>query len=117
MRIVLAIAAALCLMLAGCFANPFSSTPEPEIPLPKTQLSPVAQFISMNNTGAQASIDDEAFGGVVDVMVEGSFTSAAGRDCRKAVVSRPPQGAEIVILCRQGEGWEVMPRVWGRGLD
>ena len=61
--------------------------------------------------------DDPAFGGLVDVMVEGSFTSATGRDCRRAVVSRPPHEAEIVVLCRQGESWELMPRVWGRGLD
>lgn len=113
----IALMAALCLMLTGCFANPFGRDAEPETPLPQAPLSPVAQFISMNNAGAQASIDDEAFGGMVDVMVEDSFTSAAGQDCRKAVVSRPPQGTEIVVLCRQGEGWEIMPRVWGRGLD
>ena len=93
------------------------SSPAPEVPMPETPLSPVPQFISMNNAGAQASIDDPAFGGTVDVMVEGSFTSASGRDCRRAVVSQPPHEAEIIILCRQGEGWELMPRVWGRGLD
>lgn len=116
MRIFL-IPAALCLLLGGCLASPFGTTPAPEEPTPETPLSPVPQFISMNNAGAQASVDDPAFGGVVDVMVEGSFTSASGRDCRRAVVSQPPHEAEIVILCRQGEGWELMPRVWGRGLE
>ena len=111
------IPAALCLLLSGCFANPFGTSPAPETPIPETPLSPVPQFNSMNNAGAQASIDDPAFGGLVDVMVEGSFTSASGRDCRRAVVSQPPHEAEIVILCRQGEGWELMPRVWGRGLE
>ena len=117
MRIIPAFTVALCLLLGGCLGNPFGSAPAPEEPAPETPLSPVAQFISMNNTGAQASIEDPAFGGLVDVMVEGSFTSATGRDCRRAVVSRPPHEAEIVILCRQGENWELMPRVWGRGLD
>ena len=112
-----ALSAALCLLLGGCLANPFARTPAPEEPVPAAPLSPVPQFIAMNNAGAQASIDDPAFGGMVDVMVEGSFTSASGRDCRRAVVSRPPHEAEIVILCRNGETWELMPRVWGRGLD
>lgn len=116
MRIFL-IPAALSLLLGGCLANPFGSSPAPEVPMPETPLSPVPQFISMNNAGAQASIDDPAFGGTVDVMVEGSFTSASGRDCRRAVVSQPPHEAEIIILCRHGDGWELMPRVWGRGLD
>ena len=107
----------LSLLLSGCLASPFGSADAPEVPIPETLLSPVPQFISMNNSGAQASIDDPAFGGVVDVMVEGSFTSASGRDCRRAVVSQPPHEAEIVVLCRQGEGWELMPRVWGRGLE
>lgn len=108
---------ALSIVLSGCLASPFGSTDAPEVPIPETPLSPVPQFISMNNAGAQASIDDPAFGGVVDVMVEGSFTSASGRDCRRAVVSQPPHEAEIVVLCRQGDGWELMPRVWGRGLE
>ena len=117
MRISPVFTAALCLLLGGCLANPFGSAPAPEASMPETPLSPVAQFISMNNKGAQASIDDPSFGGLVDVMVEDSFTSATGRDCRRAVVSRPPHEAEIVVLCRQGESWELMPRVWGRGLD
>ena len=117
MRMFPALSAALCLLLGGCLANPFARTPAPEEPVSAAPLSPVPQFIAMNNAGAQASIDDPAFGGMVDVMVEGSFTSASGRDCRRAVVSRPPHEAEIVILCRNGEAWELMPRVWGRGLD
>ena len=63
MRIIPAFTVALCLLLGGCLGNPFGSTPAPEEPAPETPLSPVAQFISMNNTGAQASIDDPAFGG------------------------------------------------------
>lgn len=111
------VSATLCLLLGGCLANPFGNSAAPENPIPEVPLSPVPQFISMNNAGAQASIEDPAFGGLVDVMVEGSFTSASGRDCRRAVVSQPPHEAEIVILCRRDEGWELMPRVWGRGLD
>ena len=117
MRMFPALSAVLCLLLGGCLANPFARTSAPEVPAPAEPLSPVPQFISMNNAGAQASIDDPAFGGTVDVMVEGAFTSASGRDCRRAVVSRPPHEAEIVILCRNGEEWELMPRVWGQGLD
>ena len=64
MRIIPAFTVALCLLLGGCLGNPFGSTPAPEEPAPVTRLSPVAQFISMNNTGAQASIDDPAFGGL-----------------------------------------------------
>ena len=117
MRMFPALIAAFSLLLGGCLANPFASAPAPEETVPAVPLSPVPQFISMNNAGAQAAIDDPAFGGMVDVMVEGTFTSASGRDCRRAVVSRPPHEAEIVILCRNGEEWELMPRVWGQGLD
>ena len=60
MRIFL-VPVALCLLLSGCFANPFGKPDAPETPIPETPLSPVPQFISMNNAGAQASIDDPAF--------------------------------------------------------
>ncbi len=105
------------LILGGCFANPFGKTSIPEVPAPAAPLSPVAQFISMNHAGAQASIEDAAFGGQVDVTVESTFTAASGRNCKRAVVSQPPHEAEIIILCREGEDWEMMPRVWGRGLN
>ena len=108
---------AFCLLVSGCVANPFGKNTERELPQPVPQLSPAPQFISLNNAGAHASIEDPAFGGLVDIMVEESFKSASGRDCRRAVVSQPPHESEIIILCRQGESWELMPRIWGRGLE
>ena len=116
--IIRALALVLCLLVTGCMPRFFGTSEEqaPEIPAP-VSLSPVPAFISVNSAGAQASIEDEAFGGLVDVSVEGEFHSAAGRDCKRAVVSKPPHESEIVILCRQGDGWEMMPRVWGRGIQ
>lgn len=105
------------LLLSGCIANPFGKNTGPELPQPAPQLSPAPQFISLNSAGAHASIEDPNFGGLVDIMVEESFTAASGRECRRAIVSQPPHEAEIIILCRQGEGWELMPRIWGRGLE
>lgn len=116
--IIRALSLVLCLLLASCMPRIFgtSEVQTPENPAP-VSLSPVPAFISVNSAGAQASIEDESFGGLVDVSVEGEFHSAAGRDCKRAVVSKPPHESEIVILCRQGDGWEMMPRVWGRGIQ
>ena len=105
------------LMLTGCLPHFFGSDDVlPDVPVP-APLSPVPAFISVNSTGAQGSIEDEDFGGLVDVSVEGEFHSAAGRDCKRAVVSKPPHESEIVVLCRRDDGWEMMPRVWGRGVQ
>lgn len=119
MRLLLRLALlALPLSLTGCLPNFFGSGEEtaPELPVP-ANLSPVPAFIAMNSTGTQASIEDENFGGLADVSVEGEFYSASGRICKRAVVSKPPHESEIVVLCRQGNDWEMMPRVWGRGLQ
>ncbi len=111
--------AALPLILTGCLPRFFGAAgeePAPEISS-SVQLSPVPAFVSLNSAGTQASIEDENFGGLVDVSVEGEFYSAEGRICKRAVVSSLPHESEIIILCRQGKDWEMMPRVWGRGLQ
>jgi hypothetical protein len=105
-----------CLLLSGCLANPFSS-PAPEPELPAAPLSPAAAFIAASSAGDHETLEDANFGGIVDVAVEGSFTSATGKECKRAVVSQPPHEAEIIVICRQNDSWEMMPRVWGRGLD
>ena len=118
MRSIFVCAGMVSVMLAGCMPHFFGSRQEPEVKTAVSEpLSAVGQFIAENTAGTHSIIEDESFGGQVEVSVEGEFRAASGRDCKRAVVSRPPQETEIVVICRNGEEWEMMPRVWGRGLD
>lgn len=110
------------LVLGGCLPSPFSTAPssgkDDSAASGTSEQTPVEHFIAINEAGTLGAVDDEAFGGRVDITVEAVFTSAGGRTCKRAVVSRPPHEAEIVILCREDGGkWAMMPRVWGRGLQ
>ena len=106
------------LLLNGCLAFPFSpSAPESPEPAAQPEQTPVSMFIAGSDAGTTGEVDDASFGGTVDVAVESVFTSAGGRTCKRAIVSRPPHEAEVVILCKNDDSWMMMPRVWGRGLD
>ena len=119
MRSIFVVAGMVSIMLTGCMPHFLGSRQEdPEVKTAVSEpLSEVGQFIAENAAGTHSTIEDESFGGQVEVSVEGEFRAASGRDCKRAVVSRPPQETEIVVICRNGEEWEMMPRVWGRGLD
>ena len=88
-------------------------------------LSPVAQFMVANATGATAVIEDETFGGEVRVTLEDAFLSAAGETCKRATLLSAQHEAEIVVIChngQEGDGstpgeWRLMPRVWGKGIS
>lgn len=101
----------LSLGLSGCFGG------KPEAPQEELPLSPVGQFMTMNDSGATSVIDDPEFGGEVRVTLEEAFVSAAGETCRRATVLSARQEAEVVVICRNAAGnWVFAPRVWGRGL-
>ncbi len=102
---------AICLPLTACFG--LGSTP----PEPEPELSPAARFIAENNEGDSTSVVDAAFGGEAVVSIEGTFTSAAARECKRGVVKGPSREAEIVVLCKKGDAWELMPRVWSRSAE
>lgn len=93
-------------------------------PVEPQPLSPVAQFMVANATGATAVIEDETFGGEVRVTLEDAFLSAAGETCKRATLLSAQHEAEIVVIChngQEGDGsnpgeWRLMPRVWGKAF-
>ena len=101
----------LCLPLTACFG--LGSTP----PAPEPELSPAARFIAENNAGDRTNLVDAAFGGEVAVSIEGAFTSAAARECKRGGVNGPSREAEIVVLCKKGDARELMPRVWSHNAE
>ena len=94
------------ILLGGLVSCSWQSAPTPP-PVEPQPLSPVAQFMVANATGATAVIEDETFGGEVRV----TLLSAQHE-------------AEIIVICHNGqEGdesnpgeWRLMPRVWGKGI-
>ena len=106
------------ILLGGLVSCSWQSAPTPP-------LSPVAQFMVANATGATAVIEDETFGGEVRVTLEDAFLSAAGETCKRATLLSAQHEAEIVVICHNGqEGdesnpgeWRLMPRGWGKGIS
>ena len=113
----------LALLLGGLVSCSWQSAPSPP-PVEPQPLSPVAQFMVANATGATAVIEDETFGGEVRVTLEDAFLSAAGETCKRATLLSAQHEAEIIVICHNGqEGdesnpgeWRLMPRVWGKGI-
>ena len=111
------------ILLGGLVSCSWQSAPTPP-PVEPQPLSPVAQFMVANATGATAVIEDETFGGEVRVTLEDAFLSAAGETCKRATLLSAQHEAEIVVICHNGqEGdesnpgeWRLMPRVWGKGI-
>lgn len=105
----LLLALSLTVPLAGCFGG--ESTPPPP------PLGPVETFLINAAPGASTTVDDPQFGPQVHVLLEDNFVSASGEDCRRATVRSQRQEAEVVVICRDGQGvWRLAPRVWGQGL-
>lgn len=105
----LLLALSLTVPLAGCFGG--ESTPPPPPP------GPVETFLINAAPGASTTLDDPQFGPQVHVLLEDNFISASGEDCRRATVRSQRQEAEVVVICRDGQGvWRLAPRVWGQGL-
>ena len=100
------------ILLGGLVSCSWQSAPTPP-PVEPQPLSPVAQFMVANATGATAVIEDETFGGEVRVTLEDAFLSAAGETCKRATLLSAQQ---------EGDGstpgeWRLMPRVWGKGIS
>ena len=105
----LLLALSLTVPLAGCFGG--ESTPPPPPP------GPVETFLINAAPGASTTVDDPQFGPQVHVLLEDNFISASGENCRRATVRSQRQEAEVVVICRDGQGvWRLAPRVWGQGL-
>lgn len=62
------------ILLGGLVSCSWQSAPTPP-PVEPQPLSPVAQFMVANATGATAVIEDETFGGEVRVTLEDAFLS------------------------------------------
>ena len=75
------------ILLGGLVSCSWQSAPTPP-PVEPQPLSPVAQFMVANATGATAVIEDETFGGEVRVTLEDAFLSAAGETCKRATLDR-----------------------------
>ncbi len=109
---VLPLALGLFLPLAGC--GLFSDPPPP----PAYQPGPVEAYLISADKRDSTTLDDPAFGKNVRVTLDDGFTSAKGESCKRATVLAGQKEAEVVVICRDGEGqWRMAPRVWGQGID
>ena len=82
------------ILLGGLVSCSWQSAPTPP-PVEPQPLSPVAQFMVANATGATAVIEDETFGGEVRVTLEDAFLSAAGETCKRATLLSAQHEAEM----------------------
>lgn len=97
--------------LAGC--GLMASDPPP----PPVVHGPVAEFIISQTAGSTTVVDDPEFGNAITVIIQDSFYSASGEECKRATLLAQDKQAEVVAVCRKGEGpWALAPRIWGQGL-
>ena len=77
------------ILLGGLVSCSWQSAPTPP-PVEPQPLSPVAQFMVANATGATAVIEDETFGGEVRVTLEDAFRAkpASGLLCFRRSMKR-----------------------------
>lgn len=107
-----ALALPLSLFLSGC--GLFADAPPP----PQAPPGPVEAYMISARPGSSASLDDPEFGLAVRVTVDDVFTSAKGENCKRGTVLAGQKEAEVVVICRDGQGrWQMAPRVWGQGID
>ncbi|GFH62851.1 MAG: putative membrane-bound lipoprotein [Candidatus Desulfovibrio kirbyi] len=87
-------------------------------PAPPARRAPVEGYMASAAIGDSTRLDDPAFGKNVTVVMENSFTSASGEECRRASVIVGAKEAEVVVVCRDASGqWAMVPRVWGQGIE
>lgn len=107
---------ALCLLLTLTACG--GGTPPPAPPAQAKPSSPLLDFLSANEQGASATLDDPEFGQGVRVLVDERFFSATGEECKRATLTAENREAEVVVVCRQADGsWRLAPRIWGQGLS
>ena len=103
------------LLLGACS---WGAQPEPR---PAPTLSPLMAFMAGHDKGETTTLDDPEFGQGVQVIMQDAFTSATGDTCRRASLINAASQTEVVVMCRKGEGdaatWQMMPRIWGQGLE
>lgn len=103
--------ALLSVSITGC--GLMSSDPPP----PEPVYGPVAVFVIAQEAGDSTVLDDPEFGSNIKVIIQDSFVSANGELCKRATLLAEDKQAEVVALCRKGEGpWIMAPRIWGQGL-
>lgn len=103
--------ALLCAGLAGC--GLMSSDPPPPPPV----YGPVAEFVIAQDAGSSTVLDDPEFGTAITVIIQDTFYSASGEECKRATLLAQDKQAEVVAWCRKTEGpWQMAPRIWGQGL-
>ncbi|MEG2172632.1 MAG: DVU3141 family protein [Desulfovibrionaceae bacterium] len=96
--------------LAGCGLMGSDTPPPPTY-------GPVAEFVIAQNAGSSTVVDDPEFGNAITVIIQDTFYSASGEECKRATLLAQDKQAEIVAMCRKGTGpWTMAPRIWGQGL-
>ncbi len=94
-------------MLAACA----DTAPAPERP----DYTPVVACLVAAETDSTTDLEDGEFGGQVSVRAGEHFTSAAGEECRRGSVLSAGHEAEVVVICKGGDGyWRMAPRIWGQ---
>lgn len=100
------------LLMANLTACGFSA---PEAP-PPPEYGPVAAFVIAQD-GGTTLVDDPEFGNDITVIIQDTFFSASGEECKRATLLAQDKQAEVVAWCRKNTGpWVMAPRIWGQGL-
>lgn len=105
----------LCIAVLGSMAGCGGMSADP--PAPPPIYGPVAEFIISGGPGHSTVVDDPEFGNEITVIVQDSFISASGEECKRATLLAQDKQAEIIAMCRKPDApWAMAPRIWGQGL-
>ncbi|MDR1777598.1 MAG: hypothetical protein LBR31_07215 [Desulfovibrio sp.] len=109
-RFALLTAALAASFLCGCAEEPQPAPP----PAPP---GPAQLFIVSAEPGQSTTLDDPIFGNNIRVVVDSSFTSAKGEECRRGTLTTQERENEVVVFCRRGGAeWSMAPRIWGDSI-
>lgn len=88
-----------------------------DLPPPPPVYGPVAEFVIGGIAGAKTVVDDPEFGMDITVIIQDTFISASGEECKRATLLAQDKQAEIIAMCRKADApWTMAPRIWGQGL-
>ncbi|MBM9613664.1 hypothetical protein JWJ90_05105 [Desulfobulbus rhabdoformis] len=98
------------LFLSGCaLQNPFSQPTITEKGISEKNL--LLLKIKQLQQGDTVTLNDPAFGGVLQAKVIDSYFSAAGVDCKRLIIKTMTDSQQILICNNPTKGWAVVNQV------